>query len=109
MHNQVHQALSVPAVHAVCTSGVSWAHCLPPIASLCTGAAKLRGSLLREVVLGVLAGAYIGFGFSLCMLCAGQVSQHSWWAKRSSRPRGGRTVLQHAQATAWVYAIGWLV
>jgi hypothetical protein len=26
------------------------------------------------VILGVLAGAYIGFGFSLCMLCAGQVS-----------------------------------
>jgi formate/nitrite transporter FocA (FNT family) len=44
------------------------------LASSCfSGAAKLENSFLREVVLGVMAGAYIGFGFSLCMLCAGQV------------------------------------
>jgi hypothetical protein len=38
------------------------------------GAAKPRNSLLRELVLGFLAGMYIGIGFSLCMLCAGQLS-----------------------------------
>lgn len=39
------------------------------------GAVKPRNSLLRELVLGVLAGAFIGFGFSTCMLAAGQVSR----------------------------------
>ena len=37
------------------------------------GADKLKNSFLRETVLGVMAGTYIAFGFSLCMLCAGQV------------------------------------
>lgn len=38
------------------------------------GAVKPENSLLRESVLGILAGAFVGFGFSTCMIAAGQVS-----------------------------------
>jgi formate/nitrite transporter FocA (FNT family) len=37
------------------------------------GEAKPRNSLLKEMVLGFLAGTFIGFGFSTCMIAAGQV------------------------------------
>jgi hypothetical protein len=38
------------------------------------GQAKSRNSWLKEVVLGIMAGAFIGFGFATCMIAAGQVS-----------------------------------
>ncbi|WIA42545.1 hypothetical protein OEZ86_008527 [Tetradesmus obliquus] len=38
------------------------------------GSDKTRNSVLRESVLGILAGCFIGFGFSTCMLAAGQLS-----------------------------------
>ncbi|WIA42546.1 hypothetical protein OEZ86_008528 [Tetradesmus obliquus] len=38
------------------------------------GEAKPRNSLLKEMVLGFLAGTFIGFGFSTCMIAAGQLS-----------------------------------
>eukprot|EP00878_Enallax_costatus_P003944 GHUV01004165.1.p1 GENE.GHUV01004165.1~~GHUV01004165.1.p1 ORF type:complete len:364 (+),score=79.37 GHUV01004165.1:278-1369(+) len=37
------------------------------------GAAKHKNSLLKEVVCGVMAGCFIGFGFSTCMIAAGQI------------------------------------
>lgn len=37
------------------------------------GQAKHRNSFLKEVVLGIMAGAFIGFGFATCMIAAGQV------------------------------------
>lgn len=39
------------------------------------GAVKPSNSFLRELVLTVLAGIYIGFGFSLCMSIGGQIPQ----------------------------------
>jgi len=50
---------------------LAWLSCLAAAAT--AGEAKGNGSCLREVVLGVLAGCFIGFGFSTCMLAAGQV------------------------------------
>lgn len=38
------------------------------------GEGKGRNSWLKEVVLGITAGAFISFGFSTCMIAAGQVS-----------------------------------
>lgn len=37
------------------------------------GQAKHRNSFLKEVVLGIMAGVFIGFGFATCMIAAGQV------------------------------------
>lgn len=45
------------------------------------GEAKHRNSWLKEVILGILAGAFIGFGFATCMIAAGQVRE----AQRSCR------------------------
>lgn len=67
--------------------------CLP--SSPRSGAVKPRNSLLRELVLGVLAGAFIGFGFTTCMLAAGLVSRPClmrpgatlWQRRRVSRGR----------------------
>ncbi len=39
------------------------------------GVTKLGHSALRFTVLAMLAGMYIGFGFSLCMLTGGQMSR----------------------------------
>jgi hypothetical protein len=41
------------------------------------GQAKHRNSFLKELVLGILAGVFIGFGFATCMIAAGQVRCHS--------------------------------
>lgn len=38
------------------------------------GAAKANSSILKELVMGVMAGCFIGFGFSTCMIAAGQLS-----------------------------------
>lgn len=37
------------------------------------GQAKHRSSWLKELVLGIMAGVFIGFGFATCMIAAGQV------------------------------------
>lgn len=42
-----------------------------------TGDAKRQGPLLRELVLGLLAGCFIGFGYSTCMIAAGQVRTYA--------------------------------
>lgn len=39
------------------------------------GAAKLKNSWTKEITSGVLAGAYIALGFSLCMITGGQLSK----------------------------------
>lgn len=41
------------------------------------GEGKHRNSLIKEVILGILAGAFICFGFATCMIAAGQVRQQS--------------------------------
>lgn len=38
------------------------------------GAKKLNQHVLSEIVLGALAGCYIGFGYSVCLMCAGGLS-----------------------------------
>lgn len=43
------------------------------------GQAKQRNSWLKEVVLGIMAGGFIGFGFATCMIAAGQVSEEELW------------------------------
>eukprot|EP00878_Enallax_costatus_P026367 GHUV01028297.1.p1 GENE.GHUV01028297.1~~GHUV01028297.1.p1 ORF type:complete len:115 (+),score=23.68 GHUV01028297.1:1449-1793(+) len=37
------------------------------------GEAKPHGSFLRELMLGLIAGAFICFGYTTCMIAAGQV------------------------------------
>lgn len=38
------------------------------------GSCKLQGSLLREAVLGFMAGVFISHGYATCMIAAGQLS-----------------------------------
>ncbi|WIA35447.1 hypothetical protein OEZ86_003887 [Tetradesmus obliquus] len=38
------------------------------------GSCKLQGSLLREAVLGLMAGVFISLGYATCMIAAGQLS-----------------------------------
>jgi hypothetical protein len=53
------------------------------------GQAKHRNSWLKELVLGIIAGVFIGFGFATCMIAAGQVRPRTPWGRylcHHSRP-----------------------
>lgn len=83
------QAMDFEAVvcnggHHVCLARHANAHAHPPAAFYSpkeifehvveAGASKATQSLNNLVALGVLAGAYIGFGFALCMIAGGQMT-----------------------------------
>jgi hypothetical protein len=41
------------------------------------GEGKQRNSWMKEIILGIMAGAFICFGFATCMIAAGQVRLQS--------------------------------
>lgn len=50
------------------------------------GQEKQANSWMKEVVLGILAGAFIGFGFTTCLIAAGQVR---WLYGKRGCQKGG--------------------